>query len=58
MMEEKTKQTLKLTADLAWCTDILERVKAIIDADYITPEEKIDGIAWLINQGLKVKREE
>ena len=57
-MEEKTKQTLKLTADLAWCTDILERVKAIIDADYITPEEKIDGIAWLINQGLKVKREE
>jgi hypothetical protein len=33
----------------------MKRVDMILKAEYYTPQEKIDGITWLIKQGLKAE---
>jgi hypothetical protein len=36
----------------------MKRVDMVLKAEYYTTEEKIDGITWLIKQGLKAESEE
>lgn len=57
-MDKKDEQIMKLNADLAWCVDVLERIDTILKADHIQLQEQVDGIIWLVKQGLKVKRED
>jgi hypothetical protein len=47
-----------LHANYNWCLDIFKRVDEVLKAEYYTPQEKIDGITWLIKQGLKAESEE
>ena len=56
--ESKSRNFVVLHANYNWCIDIMKRVDMILKAEYYTPQEKIDGITWLIKQGLKAESEE
>jgi len=56
--KSKSRNFVVLHANYNWCIDIMKRVDMILKAEYYTPQEKIDGITWLIKQGLKAESEE
>jgi hypothetical protein len=56
--ESKSRNCVVLHANYNWCIDIMKWVDMILKAEYYTPQEKIDGITWLIKQGLKAESEE
>jgi len=59
-MEDKDIQILKLTNDVSWCINILERIDEFLSnqsPDEFTVED-LRAIEWLVKQGLKVRREE
>jgi hypothetical protein len=42
---------------LAWCVDILKRIKQVVESD--EPNDiKCQQISWLVKQALKVERED
>jgi hypothetical protein len=43
---------------LTWCIDIIKRIKVMLDNPEYSDAEKIEAIAWLVKQGLKVERED
>ena len=56
--EGSSRDFVVLHANYNWCIDIMKRVDMVLKAEYYTTEEKIDGITWLIKQGLKAESEE
>jgi len=56
--ETKSRDFAVLHANYNWCIDIMKRVDMILKTEYYTPQEKVDGITWLIKQGLKAEAEE
>jgi hypothetical protein len=59
-MEDKDNQILKLTNDVSWCINILERIDEFLSnqsPDEFTVED-LRAISWLVKQGLKVRRED
>jgi hypothetical protein len=59
-MEDKDNQILKLTNDVSWCINILERIDEFLSnqsPDEFTVED-LRAIEWLVKQGLKVRRED
>jgi hypothetical protein len=59
-MEDKDNQILKLTNDVSWCINILERIEEFLSnlsPDEFTIED-LQSISWLVKQGLKSRREE
>ena len=42
---------------LAWCVDILKRIKQVIESDS-SDDVKCQQISWLVKQALKVERED
>jgi hypothetical protein len=60
VMEDKDNQILKLTNDVSWCINILERIDEFLSnqsPDEFTVED-LRAISWLVKQGLKVRRED
>jgi hypothetical protein len=59
-MEDKDNQILKLTNDVSWCINILERIDEFLSNQ--SPDEftitDLEAISWLVKQGLKVRRED
>jgi hypothetical protein len=51
MSEEDLKK-----ADLNWCLDILRKIDDILKKPNLTTAD-INGVHWLVKQGLKVERE-
>jgi hypothetical protein len=43
---------------LTWCIDIIKRIQSIINDADKSDADKVEAIAWLVKQGLKVEREE
>ena len=42
---------------LAWCIDLLKRMKSVLDQD-INVSDKLQQVEWLVKQALKVERED
>lgn len=59
-MEDKDNQILRLTNDVSWCINILERIDEFLSNQ--SPDEftitDLEAISWLVKQGLKVRRED
>ena len=43
---------------LAWCMDIIKRIKEIVDNPSSSEKDKLEQIKWLSKQALKVERED
>lgn len=56
--ETESRDFTVLHANYNWCIDIMKRVDMILKTEYYTPQEKVDGITWLIKQGLKAESQE
>ena len=57
-LESKSRNFVVLHANYNWCLDIMKRIDEILKTEYYTSEEKVEGISWLIKQGLKAEKEE
>ena len=43
---------------LAWCQDILQHISKILTDSSYSQEQKLESIAWLVEQARKTERED